>query len=85
MALSLEEIYLQLRDEIRKRENLEVRVNVLDDFIKKQYPGFFAGEAETIADPAIAPLEIPLGKLVGELPQDKTGLVLLEETDGVTE
>lgn len=60
--LSPENLYLRLRDEIRAREYLQTRVDVLEHFIKMQYPEYFAGEAETEVDPDLNPIPISFTK-----------------------
>ena len=61
MTMTPEGLYLRLRDEIKAREYLQTRVDVLENFIKMQFPEYFAGEAETIADPALKPIPISFG------------------------
>jgi len=60
--LTNENLYLRLRDEIRAREYLQTRVDVLEHFIKMQYPEFFAGEVGTVVDPELNPIPISFGK-----------------------
>ncbi len=60
-GMTPEGVYLRLRDEVIARERLQTRVDVLEHFIKEQYPGYFAGEAETVADPELKPIPIIFG------------------------
>lgn len=62
MTISPEALYLRLYDEMKKREFLETRVDVLEHFIKLQFPEHFAGEAGTIADPELKPIPIVFGE-----------------------
>ncbi len=51
-----------LYNEVKTREALQTRVDVLEHFIKMQFPEHFAGEANTIADPELKPIEIIYGE-----------------------
>ncbi len=76
-----ETLYLRLYDEIKTREALETRVKRLENFLQSKYPGDlapeFAGDhGELGAAPDLNPIALDFSApLVGELPQDKTGLV----------
>lgn len=81
-----ETLYLRLYDEIREREALQTRVEVLEYFIKEKFPGDFAGVVGTIVDPELNPvITVDSSPMVGELPQPNTGLVPLEETENARE
>lgn len=56
-----ERVYLLLREEVLLREALQTRVDVLEHFIKRQFPEYFAGEAETEVDPSLKPIPITYG------------------------
>lgn len=52
---------MYLRDETQRREALQTRVDVLEHFIKMQFPEYFAGEAETVVDLGLNPIPIVYG------------------------
>ena len=82
MSMTVEQLYLRLFDEIKAREALQTRVEVLEYFVKEKFPEYFAGEVGTVADPELKPvITTDAEPLVGELPQPNTGLVPLEETN----
>lgn len=56
--ISNERLLLLITDERRARETLQTRVDVLEHFIKREFPEYFAGEAETIVDPTLNPIPI---------------------------
>ncbi len=65
----LSELETRLNEEILKRvdlgkrnDELRVRVDVLENFIKQQFPGFFAGEVGTVADTDLKPIPIIYGE-----------------------
>lgn len=66
MSMTPERVYLHLRDEVQTREALQTRVDVLEHFIKMQFPEFFAGEVGTVVDPDLKPIPIVFGE-----PQEK--------------
>lgn len=55
-------MYLELRDEIRARCELQVKFLLIEQFVKEQYPEFFAGEVGTIVDPDLKPIPIIYGE-----------------------
>lgn len=57
-----DEAYLRFRDALTKLDALTTRVDVLDYFIKKQFPEHFAGEAETVPDDDLNPIPIIYGE-----------------------
>ena len=60
-TLSPERLLMRLRTEEKAREELQVRVDVLEHFIKRQFPEFFAGEVGTVCDPDLKPIPIIYG------------------------
>jgi hypothetical protein len=54
-------LLIRFQDALSYIEVLKTRIDVLDHFIKSQYPEFFAGEAETKADPTLHPIPIIYG------------------------
>lgn len=54
-------LLIRMHDAERAREALEVRVGVLEHFLKEKFPGDMAGEAETVADPSLHPVHIIYG------------------------
>ena len=85
---TVETLYLQLHDEIKKRDAMEVRLKRLEDFIQSKYAGElsppFAGDhGELGTDPELNPVEIDFSApLVGELPQPNTGPEAPHEQQG---
>lgn len=81
---TMETLYLQLHDERKQREALEVRLKRLEDFIQNKYAGElsppFAGDhGELGTDPTLNPVVIDFNApTVEELPQTETGLVPME-------
>lgn len=67
---TLETLYLQLLDLSRALDALKVRHDAMEDFIKEQYPGHFAGEVGTILDPLLKPVEFNTGDMVNDLRPD---------------
>lgn len=61
MSMTVEGLYLRLHDEVKAREYLQTRFDALENFIKDQYPQYFAGECGTIADPELKPIAIVFG------------------------
>jgi len=59
--MDVETLYLRLRDETKAREYLQTRVDVLEHFIKQQFPEYFAGEVGTVVDPELKPIELNYG------------------------
>jgi hypothetical protein len=59
--MDAELLYLRLHDEIKAREALQVRVDALEHFIREKFPGDFAGEVGTIADPDLNPVLLNVG------------------------
>jgi len=62
MTITAETLYLRLFDEMKKREFLETRIDVLEHFIKMKYPNEFAGDADTITDPELKAINIVYGE-----------------------
>ena len=60
-GISNERLYLLIHDLRREHEALKVRHDAMENFIKDQYPQYFAGEVGTIADPALAPVNLTTG------------------------
>lgn len=71
MSLTPETLYLHLYHEIKAREILQTRVDVLEHFIKQRYPEYFAGEAETVADPELNAIPIVYGEPEESFDDDK--------------
>lgn len=73
--MDTETLYLQLHDEIKKREGMETRLKRLEDFIQNKYagelsPSFVGDHGELGAAPGLNPIEIDFNApLVEELPQ----------------
>lgn len=70
MSISIERVYLELRDEVQLREALETRVQVLEHFIKDQFPGYFAGEVVTVVDPDLHDTDVTFGAAQERFNQD---------------
>lgn len=76
--------YLLIHEQQQKIIALETRLEVMEFFIKKQFPEFYAGEADTVVDPEFNDVVIDTAApLAEELPQPNTGLVPLEDTPNV--
>lgn len=65
----LSEVETRLNEEILRRNDLgkqcdamRVRLDIMENFIKQQFPGFFAGEVGTVADAELNPIEIVYGE-----------------------
>jgi len=54
--------YIELRDEIRQRKELQVRFDLMEQFVKERYPEYFAGEVGTVVDPDLKPIPIVYGE-----------------------
>lgn len=59
--MTLEELYLVSRDQKRTIDYLTTRLEVIELFLKRQYPEYFAGEVGTICDPDLNPIPIVFG------------------------
>ncbi len=79
MSLSPEELYLSLHDLRKTVDAQRTRIEVLEYFIKQQFPGMFAGETieenadfrEFVGkDETLKPIELNLGPLVETLRPD---------------
>jgi len=51
---------LRLHNLQTAHDALNTRVQVLEHFIKERFPEYFAGEAGTVADPDLRPIELDL-------------------------
>lgn len=56
--MTLERLYLLLHDLRQDFEALKTRHDAMEGFIKDQYPQYFAGDAGTVADPDLSPVNL---------------------------
>lgn len=64
-TLTAERVYLYLHEEIKARQALQTRVDVLEHFIRMQFSGHFAGETtpESVGvDDTLKPIPIVFGE-----------------------
>lgn len=69
--ITAERVFLHHRDLLKQHEALQTahddlaaRFSIMEFFIKEQFPNFFAGEAKTVADPELNPINIVYGEPV---------------------
>lgn len=70
-SISAEQVYIRLYDEIKQREFLQTRVDVLEHFIQMKFPEHFAGEVGTVADPELNAIPIVYGEPQETFPDDE--------------
>lgn len=60
--VSNERLLLLLTDLRRDFNALQTRHDAMEYFIKKEFPEYFAGEADTVVDPELKPIPIVYGE-----------------------
>lgn len=61
-GITPERVYLLLREAEKKIETQDVRIQVLEHFIRERFPEYFAGEAGTTIDPELKAIELTFGE-----------------------
>lgn len=61
--LSIDRVYLMVRDLEKSRDALNTRVEVLEHFIRERFPEYFAGEVGTVVDLELNPVQIIYGNV----------------------